>query len=46
MIPFKKYINEETFYSWAMANGEVRTDDPDEFEKFMDDLIDGVYIDV
>jgi hypothetical protein len=43
---FKNDKAEQAFYSWAMANGEVRTDDPDEFEKFMDDLIDGVYIDV
>ena len=41
---FKNDKAEQAFNDWAMANGEVRKDDPDEFEKFMDDLLGGVYI--
>ena len=43
---FKNDKAELAFMKWAMANGEVRTSDPDEFDKFMSDLLDGEFDDV
>ena len=38
---FKNDKSEQAFMNWAMANGEVRTSDYAEFEKFMSNLLDG-----
>ena len=43
---FKNDKAEQAFMGWAMANGEVRTSDYAEFEKFMSDLLDGDFDDV
>ena len=42
---FKNDKAEQAFMDWATANGEVRTSDYDEFEKFMSDLLDGDFDD-
>jgi hypothetical protein len=41
---FKNDKAEQAFFDFAMANGEVRTDDYEEFEKFMSDVLDGVFV--
>jgi hypothetical protein len=42
---FKNDKAEQAFMGWATANGEVRTSDYAEFEKFMSDLLDGDFDD-
>ena len=44
-INLNGFLIENDLYQWAMNNGEVRTDDPDEFidwlDKNLDDIVKG-----